>query len=92
MPIEPAKPAKAGGTGSGSRNSPRCATKMRSGDSAKTPELPPNAKPGSANGVCQPRTTSYGDGPMGPSATPCARVIGSDRLWCPAFGGAREGG
>ena len=30
------------------------------------PELPPNAKPGSANGLCQPLTTSYGLGPDGP--------------------------
>ena len=39
-------------------SSPRCATKMRFGDSANTPELPPNAKPGCANGLCQPRTIS----------------------------------
>jgi hypothetical protein len=58
MPIEPAYPAKAGGTGSGSLVSPRCAMKMRFGDSANTPEFPPNANPGAANGLCQPRTTS----------------------------------
>src|SRR3954464_8818805 len=70
MPIEPANPAKPAGTGSGSLNSPRCATRIRFGDSANTPELPPNAKPGSANGLCQPRTMSYGLGPTGPEITP----------------------
>ena len=47
---------------------------MRFGDSANTPELPPNAKPGSANGLCQPRTTSYGLGPTGPEMTPGVRL------------------
>ena len=71
MPIEPTQPANSGGTGSGRRVSPRCEMKMRSGDSANTPELPPNAKPSLANGLCQPSTTSYGLGPMGPASS-CA--------------------
>src|SRR6185436_12551139 len=78
-PIEPANPANPAGTGVGSRNSPRCATRIRLGDSAKTPELPPNVKPGSENGLCQARTMSYGLGPTGPEITPgvdCAsRVV-----------------
>src|SRR4029079_16329435 len=77
-PIEPANPAKPGGTGLGNRNSPRCATKMRFGDSAKTPELPPKVNPGSENGLCQARTTSYGLGPTGPEITPgvdCASSV-----------------
>ena len=58
MPIEPTQPANSGGTGAGSRVSPRCEMKMRSGDSTNTPELPPKAKPSLANGLCQPATTS----------------------------------
>ena len=65
------------GSGLGSRVSPRCATKMRFGDSAKTPEFPPNAKPGSANGLCHPRTTSYGLAPTGPEITAFEGVCAS---------------
>jgi hypothetical protein len=53
---------------------------MRFGDSANTPELPPNVKPGSENGLCQPRTISYGLGPTGPEMTPgmdCASSCGT---------------
>src|SRR5258707_14216757 len=77
-PIDPANPANAAGTGSGRRNSPRCATKMRLGGSAKTPELPPKVNPGAGNGLCQPRTMSYGLGPTGPEITPgvdCASSV-----------------
>src|SRR3954467_5569949 len=71
-PIDPANPANPGGTGSGRRNSPRCATKIRFGDSAKTPELPPKVNPGAENGLCHARTMSYGLGPTGPAITPGA--------------------
>ena len=57
MPMDPTKPAKPPGRGSGSRISPRCTMKMRSGDSAKTPAWEPKAKPVSANGFSQPSTT-----------------------------------
>src|SRR3954454_14215675 len=69
-PVEPANPATPGGTGSGSRNSPRCATKIRFGDSAKTPELPPKVNPGAENGLCHARTMSYGLAPTGPEIAP----------------------
>src|SRR5262249_50341664 len=68
-PMDPANPEKPCGTGSGILNSPRCATRMRLGVSANTPELPPNAKPAFANGLCQNLTTSYGLGPTGPETT-----------------------
>ena len=55
-PMDPTKPAKPEGTGSGSRNSPRWVMKMRSGDSANTPEWEPQAKPASANGFIHPST------------------------------------
>jgi len=48
------------------RNSPRCATRIRLGVSAKTPELPPKAKPVFANGLCHSRTMVYGLSPTGP--------------------------
>ena len=60
IPIDPTKPSNPDGTGSGNLVSPRCATKIRFGDSAKTPEFPPNANPSSANGFAQPSTASYG--------------------------------
>src|SRR5262245_55058353 len=80
MPIEPANPMNSDGSGLGNLVSPRCATKIRFGDSANTPELPPKANPGSANGLCQPRTMSYGLGPTGPEITavlpcPCPNKI-----------------
>src|SRR5262245_30310533 len=53
------------------RNSPRCATRMRFGVSASTPELPPKAKPGFANGLCHDLTTVYGLSPKGPVITAC---------------------
>jgi hypothetical protein len=51
---------------------------MRLGDSAKTPELPPKVNPGAENGLCHPRTTSYGLGPTGPEIAPgvdCASSV-----------------
>src|SRR5687767_9281367 len=85
MPIEPANPRYPEGNGFGSRASPRIAIRIRSGDSAKTPELPPKANPGAANGCCQRLTTLYGLGPTGPEMTtrgfclavaPCAGAEG----------------
>jgi len=39
--------------------------------------FPPNAKPGFANGLCQPRTTSYGLGPVGPAIIACGDCASS---------------